>query len=91
MGELDKFYKEVEDRLYSVYRFTKLEKPNYDARLDTLYIKCRFYLYGEEKAVKYAAHGFMIRDLGYSAIAGDAAQAFYSYINRELMKGRRKK
>ena len=90
-ASFDRFFKEVEDRLYSVYRFAKVEKTNYDASLDTLYIKCRFYLYGEEKAVKYVTHGFMIRDLGCSAMVEDAVKVICNYINGELMKGRRKK
>lgn len=90
-ASFDRFFKEVEDHLYSVYRFAKVEKANYDASLDTLYIRCRYYLYGEEKAVQYPAHGFMIREHGNSAIADDAVEMFCSCINRALMKGRRKK
>lgn len=90
-ASFDRFFKEVEDHLYSVYRFAKVEKANYDTSMDTLYIRCRYYLYGEEKAVQYPAHGFMIRDLGNSAIADDAIKVICSSINRELIKGRRNK
>lgn len=86
----DSFFKKIEDCLYSAYSFTKLEKTNYDASLDTLYIRCRFYLYGEEKFVLYAADGFMIRDAGYSVIADDAIKVICGCINRELINGRRK-
>lgn len=90
-ASFDMLYKEVEDRLYSVYRFAKVEKSNYDSAMDALYIRCRYYLYGEEKAVHYVAHGFMVKDFGYSDIADDIVKVFCNSIHSELIKGRRKK
>lgn len=87
----DKFFEEVKDRLYSTYGFTKLERVNYRADLDILYISCRFYLYGEEKEIPYPAHGFMIRRDGHSAVANDAIKVFCACIDGALKKRRRNK